>query len=169
MITIFVLEHPALTPVALLLLAVICAGAGYLALRARRFGPRILTALTVLSLLPAVALPLSPTSPRTGHTACTVEFSVPTLTSIELVANVALFIPPVFFAALATRRPLFVLAAGSGLSAAIETVQALVPALGRICDTNDWTMNTLGAIVAVLLAVGTIAIANRRIARHSRI
>nr|WP_281372159.1 VanZ family protein [Modestobacter versicolor] len=67
-------------------------------------------------------------------------------------ANVALLVPVVLFAALATRRPLLALAAGTGASVLVEAVQALTPALGRACDTNDWSMNTVGAVLGAALA-----------------
>lgn len=76
-------------------------------------------------------------------------------------ANVALFFPPVFFATLTTRNPLLTLAAGVTLSAAIEVIQGLVPAIGRSCDTNDWAMNAAGAVIAVLLATATMALTRR--------
>jgi VanZ family protein len=41
---------------------------------------------------------------------------------------------------------------------AIEALQALVPAIGRACDTNDWAMNTMGTLLAVLLAAATVAL-----------
>lgn len=161
MISTFLVEHSALVPVALLLVVLVCAGLGYLVLRVRhRHERRILWALVVLSVLPVVALTLVPT-PHEANQVCAFELSVPRLGSVELLANVALFIPPVFFAALATRRPLLVLAAGVGTSAAIEALQAAVPAIGRSCDANDWTMNTAGAVIAVLLVHGTIGIADR--------
>ncbi|WP_406633223.1 VanZ family protein [Amycolatopsis sp. WGS_07] len=163
MITNFLLDNSALVPVVLLLIAVVCVGAGYLLLRIRSSKHRhlILWTLVMLSVVPVVVLTLVPTSSRVDYIACAVQFSVPTLTSVESLANVALFFPPVFFAALVTRRPLLMLAAGAGLSAGIEAVQALVPAIGRACDTNDWEMNTVGAILAALLASGTIMLANR--------
>ena len=67
---------------------------------------------------------------------------------------------------LATRRPLLMLVAGSGLSVAIDVLQAVVPALGRACDTNDWMMNTTGCVAGGLLAGGTIALARVRAARR---
>ena len=82
---------------------------------------------------------------------CALQFSFPTLGSVELLANVALLLPVIFFATLATGRPGLTMLAGTALSAAIEGVQALVPAIGRSCDTNDWAMNTLGALVAAVL------------------
>jgi hypothetical protein len=163
MITNFLMDNSALVPVVLLLIAVVCMGVGYLVLRRR--GQRILWALAALSVLPIVALTLVPTSGR-AYAVCAVQFAVPTLGTVELLANVALFFPPVFFATLATRRPLLMLAAGAGLSAAIEAVQAAVPAIGRACDTNDWAMNTIGATVAVLLAGATVALTDRVSARR---
>lgn len=158
MITNFLLEHSALVPVALLLVALACAAVGYLVLRSRR----ITWTLLVLSVLPVFALTLVPSfDDWAAYEVCTVQFSVPSLGSVELLANVALFIPPVFFAVLLTRRPLLMLVAGSALSAVIEAVQALIPGIGRACDTNDWMMNTFGTVVGVLLAVGTIRLAGR--------
>ncbi|WP_329057899.1 VanZ family protein [Amycolatopsis sp. NBC_01480] len=167
MITDFLLDNSALVPVVLLLIAVVCLSAGYLILRTRQHGHRILRVLVVLSVLPVVALTLVPASSPADYVACVVQFSVPTVTRVELLANVALFFPPVFFATLATRRPLLMLVAGAGISAAIEAVQALVPAIGRACDTNDWAMNTIGTILAVLLASATIALTNRAVVRKA--
>jgi divalent metal cation (Fe/Co/Zn/Cd) transporter len=36
-----------------------------------------------------------------------------------------------------------------------------VPALGRACDTNDWAMNSVGTVVAVLVASALIALVGR--------
>jgi len=158
MITNFLLDHSALVPVAILLVALVCAVLGLLFAGRRR----ILWALAGVSLVPVFALTLVPTGRTIDEIVCTVQFSLPTLGAVELLANVALFLPPVCFAALASRRPLTMLAAGSALSAVIEALQALVPAIGRACDTNDWLMNTLGAILGALLAAGTAWPANRR-------
>ncbi len=151
-----------LVPLALLLTAVGCVGVGYLLLRSGRRGTQIAWSLTVLSLLPVAALTLLPSlNSQVSGTICTVQFDYPTFGRVELAANVALFVPLAFFATLATRRPLLVVVAGSGLSAAIEALQALVPAIGRACDTNDWLMNTIGTVIGVLLAGGTAAVASR--------
>jgi hypothetical protein len=93
-----------------------------------------------------------------------VQLHVPTLNILEL-ANVALFLVPVFFAALATRRPLVMFMAGAGLSALVEALQGLIPSLGRACDSYDWVVNTLGAAVGALLALGVLALAKRLVAR----
>lgn len=154
MITNFLLDHSALVPVAILLVALVCAVLGRLFADRRR----ILWALAGVSLLPVFALTLVPTAHTINEILCTVQFSVPTLGAVESLANVALFLPPVCFAALASRRPVTMLAAGSALSAVIETFQALVPAIGRACDTDDWLMNTIGA----LLAAGTARLVGRR-------
>ena len=169
MITDFLLNNSALVPVVLLLVAAACVGVGYLILRTRRCGRRALWALVLLSVLPVVALTLVPTSGRVDHVACVVQFRLPTLTTVGLLANVAMFFPPVFFATLATRQRLLMLAAGTSFSAMIEALQAMVPAIGRACDTNDWAMNTVGAILAVLLASATIALTNRAGKRKAKL
>ncbi len=65
------------------------------------------------------------------------QFSVP-FQGIDTLANIALLLPLALFLSVATNRPLTVLAGTVALSVAIEVVQALAPALGRRCDTNDW-------------------------------
>lgn len=157
----FLLDNSALVPVVFLLVTVLCVGVGYLVLRIRRHERRILWGLAVLSVLPVVGLTLVPAASRVDRVVCVAQFAVPTLGSVELLANVALFVPPVFFATLATRRPLSMLLAGAGTSAAIEAVQAVLPVIGRACDTNDWAMNTAGTVLAVVLASGTIALDRR--------
>ncbi|MFI5564941.1 VanZ family protein [Amycolatopsis japonica] len=148
MITNFLLDHSALVPVAILLVALVCAVLGHL-FSAKH---RVLWTLAGVALVPVVALTLVPTRRTIDEILCTVQFSLPTLGSVELLANVALFLPPVFFATLASRRPVTMFAAGSALSAVIEALQAFVPAIGRACDTNDWLMNTIGALLAAGMA-----------------
>jgi hypothetical protein len=168
MISTFLAEHATVVPAALLLITLLCVGVGYAIVRNRRYGKRGAWALAGLSVLVVFALTLSPSSgPGLEHVGCTVQLVVPTQLGVEGLANVALFFPPVFFAALATRRPLLMLVAGSGLSAAIEVLQALAPALGRACDTNDWMTNTIGSVGGGLLAGGTIALARLRAARRT--
>ena len=164
MITNVLLEHSALVPVALLLVAAACVGVGWLTVRA----PRIRWALVALSLLPVLVLTLVPTSRRMDGVGCVIQFALPSPGSVELLANVALFVPPVFFAVLATRRPLPVVAAGVVLSAAIEAAQAVAPIIGRACDTNDWAMNTVGTVAAALLGAATLALTDRAKDRAGR-
>ena len=154
------LAYKRVAVVMFLVIPIVCVAIGYALLRSRRVGTRGLWLLVVVSALPILVLTLAPSGNNTD-VGCTVQVDAPTLGRIELVANIALFVPLAFIATLATRRPFLVLAAASGLSAIIEGVQAVAPVIGRACDTNDWLMNTLGAIVGVLLACGTIAIAGR--------
>ncbi|SOE02580.1 VanZ family protein [Blastococcus haudaquaticus] len=167
MITDFLLEHSALVPGALAGIALICVGVGSLLVRDER-GRGLLTALSALSGLVALVLTLAPSgrgaSDRIG---CTVQFALPSMTTVELLANVALFVPPVLFATLASRRPLTVLAIGSAVSAGIEVLQALLPVVGRACDTNDWFMNSIGVVGGVVLAVGMLAVVDRTTARRT--
>jgi len=44
------------------------------------------------------------------------------------------------------------MAVGSGASAGLEVLQALVPTIGRSCDTNDWLSNTIGAVIGAVIA-----------------
>jgi VanZ like family len=158
MITDFLLDHSALVPGALALVALVCTVVGYVALRLDRPGSRLLPALAVVAALPVLALTLAPTGRSTSTRGCTVQFAWPGAGSVELLANVALLLPVAVLAALATRRPWAVLLAGCGVSAALEAVQASVPAIGRACDTNDWAMNSLGVLAGVLVARGLLAL-----------
>lgn len=119
MITNFLVDNSAMVPVVLLLVAVVCVCVGCVVVR-WRYGCRILWALAMVSVLPIVALTLVPTSARVDEVVCAVQFYVPTLNRVEVMANVALFVPPVYFATLATRRPLLVVLAGVALSARAE-------------------------------------------------
>ncbi len=114
--------------------------------------------LTGLGTLPVVVLTMLPTDLR-AFDRCDVAWTLPTVGRVELAANVVLFVAPALFAAVATRRPLLVFVATSMLSALIETVQALIPAIGRSCSTNDWLSNTIGAAIGVLLAVIALQLA----------
>ncbi|MGH3876077.1 MAG: VanZ family protein [Actinophytocola sp.] len=163
MITNFLLDNSAMVPVVLLLVAVVCVGVGDVVVR--RQAVRMSWALVTVAVLPIVALTLVPTSARVDEVVCVVQFHAPTLGRVELLANVALFVPPVYFATLATRRPPLILLAGAATSAVIEAIQAVAPAIGRACDTNDWAMNTGGVLLGVLLATATTALTNRRGAR----
>lgn len=153
MITDFLLEHRWLMPA---VLAVLVLGGPPVAawLAGRR---RLLWSLTGLSLLPVAALTLTPVD-RELYGTCEIAWMLPTPARVELFANLVLFVAPVLLAGVATRRPIAVLVAASALSAVIEGVQALAPAIGRSCDTTDWLSNTIGAMIGAALA----AIALRR-------
>ena len=114
-----------------------------------------------MSLLPVVALTLVPVD-RELFARCTVQWALPTPGRVELMANVVLFVAPVLLAGVATRRPAMVLVGAAGLSAGLEAFQALVPAIGRSCDTSDWLCNTIGAAVGAMLAGISLRLARRR-------
>lgn len=146
MITNVLLEHRWLSPTALALLVVLGPVVGsWLVTR-----PRVAWALTALSLVPVALLTLVPVD-RQLFMRCEVAWTMPTVGRVELAANVVLFVVPALLATVAARRPLLAAGAASGLSAAIEAVQALTPALGRSCSTNDWLSNTIGALLGALL------------------
>lgn len=112
--------------------------------------PRAAWVATGVALLPVAAFTLVPVD-RELFARCEVAWSLPTVGRVELAANVVLFVAPALLASVATRRPLLVAVAGSLLSAAIEVAQAVVPALGRSCSTNDWLSNTFGAVIGAAL------------------
>ena len=113
-----------------------------------------------------LVLTLLPDGARPGGVTCTVQFSVP-FQGIDTLANVAMLLPLVLFLGTATNRPLTILIGAVALSAVIEVVQALAPVLGRRCDTNDWFMNIVGAILGAAIALVICAIDRRRRATAS--
>lgn len=163
-ITNWLLDHPWATTAGLVALLVL--GPLLAAWAAGR--PRVAGWLALASLVPVAALTLSPTGRGAGAVQCTVQWSLPSWGAVELLANVALFVPPALLATAATRRPWAVLLAGSALSLGIEAVQAVTTGLGRACDTTDWTSNTLGAAAGVLLGVLGLALHRAAVSRGGR-
>jgi len=157
MIATLLVLHPWLSPLALGLLVVLGPLVG--AWLVRR--PRVAWVLFALSLVPVLLLTLVPVD-RELFAVCTVEWALPTPGRVELAANVVLFVPPVLLAAVALRRPLAALLGGVVASAFVEAFQALVPALGRSCDTNDWLSNSIGALIGAGLALVALRPAARR-------
>ncbi|MDX2968938.1 VanZ family protein [Kribbella solani] len=82
------------------------------------------------------------------------------LTSIQAPLNVLLFVPFTGMLTLAGSRRAEAAAAGIGLSASIEAIQALIPSLGRTCQLHDVMTNSLGAFCGVGLAAGLQTIAH---------
>lgn len=120
--------------------------------------PAVTWGLAGLSLVPLALLTLTPVGVLTNRT-CTLQWALPTIGRVELLANVVLFVAPVFLTALGLRRPLTALLAGSALSVALEAAQAFLP--GRACDTNDWLNNTIGAVIGAALAFAVLRAADR--------
>ena len=164
MITTFLVNHASAVKVLFWVVLVAFTALGWWT--HRRQARRMLVTLAVISAVGVLALTMTPAGDGGNGTFCTVQFSVP-FQGIDTLANVALLFPVTLFAALLTSRPVRVVAAASGLSAAIELVQALLPDLGRACDTNDWFMNTVGAVLAGLLSAGIIAVDHRRRTRQA--
>jgi hypothetical protein len=79
--------------------------------------------------------------------------------SAELL-NALLFVPLVFCAVLATRRPVAVPVSAVALSAVIEVVQPLTRR--GLCETQDFLNNSAGAVAAAVLAAGVLAVRRRR-------
>lgn len=162
MITTILVEHRWLTAMALTLLVVVGPVLGaWLAPR-----PRVTAVLLALSGVTVALLTLSPTS-RDLSVGCYVEWSIPTLGAVELVANVVLFAPVVLLGGILVRRPWTALVVASLVSAAIEAFQAVVPSLGRSCSTNDWLSNTLGALLGAVLAATALWLARWVAARRA--
>jgi hypothetical protein len=156
MISTFLVEIHDLVPALLVVLIAACTVAAALLTRRGDRGRRPLLVLSALSLVPVLAVTMAPTHAGRGIIGCTVQFTGPNLAGVESLANVALLVPTVLFLGLATRQPLIALVAGSALSAAIEAAQALLPALGRACDTDDWLANTIGAGIGAGLAAAVL-------------
>lgn len=163
MITDVLLDHPWLSPAVLVLLVVLGPLVGS-RLVAR---PAVTRALLGLSLLPVAVTTLVPVD-RELHEVCVVQWALPTPSRVELMANVVLFVAPGLLLAVATRRPVLAGAAGAALSAGVEFVQALVPAIGRSCDTADWANNTLGAAIGAALGWGALLVARRPRSRRGQ-
>ena len=161
MISTFLYEHARLAPAVFLMLLAGCVLLGTVLLRTGERGRRVLGGLTLLAVLAVIPLTLLPGGLRRSDVFCTVQFAWPAWGAVETLANIALLLSAVFFLTLLVRRPVLIVLVASACSAGIELTQALLPALGRACDTTDWEMNTIGAVVGALLAVFTLAL-NRR-------
>ncbi len=154
MITTFLIEHRWLPPVALALLVVLGPLVGRLVAHRRRAA----WLLTGLATLPVAVLTMLPTE-RRAYEWCEVAWTLPTVARVEPAANVVLFVAPALFAAVATRRPAAAFVAATVLTALIELGQALLPAIGRSCSTNDWLSNTIGAAIGVVLGMVALRLA----------
>lgn len=70
-----------------------------------------------------------------------------------------LFVPLVFCAVLATRRPVAVTCSAVALTAFIEVAQPLTNR--GLCETQDFLNNSAGAIVAAIAAAGLLELRAR--------
>ncbi|MEU3600931.1 VanZ family protein [Streptomyces sp. NPDC006798] len=140
--------------IAAAVLAAVLATVAVYAVARGRTGRPVARALATAAVAAVLMLTLPPVG-SAPHTSVTCETSLDPVRRIlfaEGWLNVALFVPVGLFGALAVRRPLAVVVSGTVLSALIETVQALLPRLGRGCDSGDLVMNTLGAALGAVAA-----------------
>lgn len=155
-------QHPWLAPGALVILLVLGPPLGARLVHL----PGLAWMMAALSTLPVLAVTLLPVQ-RELYARCTLQWSLPTPARVESLANVLLFVAPALLMGVASRRPVVTVAVGSGFSMLIEVVQAILPVLGRSCDTSDWLNNTIGAAVGGGLAGAALVLARRR-ARRGR-
>jgi hypothetical protein len=114
-----------------------------------------------------IAATLSPTTHRLGQIGeCGTHLTTTGgLTSLQGLLNVVLFVPAAVMLTLASGRPGDGIAAGIGMSAAVEAVQALLPQLGRSCQLHDLIANSVGAFCGVGLAAGLQTLTRSLVAR----
>ncbi|MFI1761786.1 VanZ family protein [Streptomyces sp. NPDC020800] len=134
----------------------VCVLAGFIGLivaRATR-QPLVASCLTATStalILGATLYPLSPNAP--ANNVCYIERDpLIGVTTTQGLMNIALFIPAAAAWTWLTRRPTSVALALLGMSAGIETVQAITPGMGRACDSTDWITNSIGALIGTAAA-----------------
>lgn len=144
---------------AVLVAVIVVAPLAGLALVAR---PRTTAALLCAALVIVAGLTLYPEGERSAIVSCAVEWPYLAPTAVESTANILLFVPVSFLAGLRWRHPVLAIVGASALAAVVEIAQALVPAIGRACDTSDWITNTIGAVIGGLLALGTLSWHRRR-------
>jgi len=160
-ISTFLAGDPALSRVLLVFVVVAVIVVGLLLKRGGPVAQVGLRVAAILALVAVLAFTLSPAGDNVRGS-CNFDVGSTFFIGIERFANTALLVPVAYLGALATTRPVVIFAAGSLLSALIEALQLLVPALGRACDINDWLTNTLGAGVGALLAGVVLAVFRRR-------
>ena len=158
MLSTLLIAVPWLAALALLGVVVVGPVAGALLARHRR----ALGILLAVALLAVAAATMYPDGAPGTAVRCAATLPRWSPTAVETVANVLLFVPPALLAGVLTRRPVRMAIAGCGLSALVEATQALVPAIGRACDTSDLVTNSVGALLGGMLAIAALAIGRRR-------
>ncbi|WP_269858034.1 VanZ family protein [Streptomyces sp. RPT161] len=135
-----------------LILAVILGSLAWWAAR-RRTLPVWPTVLFAVSLAGEFTATLYPTGRHAGssHVCSYSKDIAAAFADQQGLMNVAMYIPVALFAVLAFLHPLYVVAACWLLSATTETVQALIPHIGRACDSQDFVTNSTGAVIGVAI------------------
>ncbi|WP_411079296.1 VanZ family protein [Streptomyces sp. cmx-18-6] len=138
--------------VTMLICASIAAALGYLA--ARRISvPVFPAAALAAALVGELALTLFMGSGNSDSRTCVVNRSLeePFLTEQGWL-NIALFVPIGFFGVLTLRRLAPVVSACLALTLMTELGQALLPGVGRGCDTSDLLTNFSGGLLGIVVA-----------------
>ncbi|MER6051099.1 VanZ family protein [Streptomyces sp. NPDC001793] len=122
-------------------------------------------ALWCASIVSVLCLTLWSTGGTQGSGTCVINLNVFEPFGTEQgILNCLMFVPMGFLGALVTRRIILGAASGVLVSAAIETTQGAIPAIGRACDTSDFVSNSTGGILGALLAFVLVRAARGRLA-----
>ncbi|OKJ16045.1 VanZ family protein [Kitasatospora sp. CB01950] len=151
MISAILNNNAGLIPVFLVLALLI--GAAAWSLARRRGLPRWPTVLLGAALAGELTATLFPTGPGGGpDPSCTwgADLSF-TLHATQGQLNLLMYVPIGLLAVLAFGRPALVAVSVLALTGVTETVQGLLPWIGRACDSGDLAANALGGLLGVLL------------------
>lgn len=161
MISTFMAENFLLTRVILAVGFVVAVAVAIVLARSGARGRRVATVIAAVAGILVVALTFSP-DPTGVQSEAVCNLSPYSFAFDAL--NMALFLLPALFAVVASRRAALVALGVPVVSALIEIVQFLSPALGRRCDVDDWLANLIGGLAGVLIGVVALWLARRRAA-----
>ncbi|MEU7160369.1 VanZ family protein [Streptomyces chrestomyceticus] len=131
--------------VAALVISLLSAAATYIAVR-RRVRRPLTASLWAASIMATASLTLW-TDAGEPLATCTVNKDVlEPFTTVQGLLNVAMLLPFGLLGVLATRRLPLMAALSILFPALIETAQAVVPFVSRLCDTSDLVANITGAL-----------------------
>lgn len=165
MLSTFIIENMLAVRIALGVAIFLCLALCVVLSRADRRGRVIATILSAIAIVVLLGITLLPDANPNPEVGCKLESFSP----LDDEWNILLFVFPTLFAVIAARRPVLVALGGAALSAAIELVQAVTPALGRRCDLDDWLTNCTGAALGVAIGALLLVLERRRQARaHSK-
>ncbi|TJZ99509.1 VanZ family protein [Actinacidiphila oryziradicis] len=125
---------------------------------ARKHGQRpyafaALTAVTVVEVSVTLAMP---NGGRTTDVCVLNRDLVEPFLTTQGLLNLAMFLPLGFVGVLAARSVVPVVLGSAALSLLSEVCQAVVPGIGRNCDSSDFFMNTLGGILGAAAAYAVL-------------